>query len=544
MSAVLAAALTSVSCRPQPDTTFERVRAEIEPVLESGPPDTFAKARDREHLQNELEDFYRARDHFSAWHNGTKITDAGRAALRTLGRADEHGLRVGDYVRGELAAGDVARERQTAEAAARFDVALSAAAILYIRDIHEGRISPEEAGLELEVTHHHPKLADELTQIVSSASGDEVGEALEAFAPPYPAYDGLKTALARYRELQESDRWPSLADARTIHPGEAYGDADRLRERLRLMGDLAGDSAGSGLEYDAPLVEAVTRFQMRHSLNPDGVIGRETFAALNVPWSRRVEQIVASMERWRWVSGHFTGKAILVNIPEFELRSIETSGGEYRVSFESRVIVGQHYAELRTPIFTGKLAYLDFRPFWNVPESIVREELYERLDESGYLETYHYEIVRDLSLEAKPLPASAENVAKVRAGALQLRQRPGPGNALGLVKFIFPNRYSVFLHATPEMHLFQREERAFSHGCVRVADAAGLAEWVLEDQEGWDRRAIAKAIASGPTTRVPIETDIAVYIVYLTAHVDDETGVVHFGRDIYGLDAELLAALG
>jgi len=179
-----------------------------------------------------------------------------------------------------------------------------------------------------------------------------------------------------------------------------------------------------------------------------------------------------------------------------------------------------------------------------VPLSIIERELSDSLDEPGYFEKHRYEIVASNDLDADPLPVSAETIAKVRSGALTLRQMPGPGNALGLVKFIFPNEHSVYLHSTPARSLFRKDERAFSHGCVRVEDATRLAEWVLEGQEGWDPVAIRNAMAKGPTQRVFVERDIPVYILYLTAFMEPEVGDLHFGHDIYGLDAELARALG
>jgi len=326
----------------------------------------------------------------------------------------------------------------------------------------------------------------------------------------------------------------------TIHPGDVYQDVDTLRQRLRLTGDLPENAVSHGPHYDPVLVEAVQTFQHRHSLNTEGVLGPRTFADLSATWNHRVAQIIASMERTRWLPEHTNETPLIANIPEYQLRAVAPTGN---VEFISRLIVGQTYDHLRTPIFFAKLRYIDFRPYWNVPLSIIERELSDSLDEPGYFERHNYEIVASTSLEADALPVNAETIAKVRTGALRLRQKPGPGNALGLVKFIFPNEHSVFLHSTPAKYLFRREERAFSHGCVRVEDATRLAEWVLDGQEGWDREAIRKAMAAGPTTRVFVERDVPVYILYLTAFVEPVVGDLHFGHDIYGLDAVLALAL-
>ena len=208
------------------------------------------------------------------------------------------------------------------------------------------------------------------------------------------------------------------------------------------------------------------------------------------------------------------------------------------------MIVGKTYARYQTPIFSGTLAYLDFRPYWNIPWSIVRRELRQHFDEPGYLESKDIEIVSAFGLNAEPLPINEENLAKVGRGEYKVRQRPGSNNALGLVKFIFPNQHSVFLHSTPAQALFGKSERAFSHGCVRVGDPVGLAEWVLETKSGWERGAIESSMGSGPPTRVRLQEGIPVYIVYATAFIDQQSHRISFRPDIYGLDASLAESLG
>jgi murein L,D-transpeptidase YcbB/YkuD len=510
---------------------------QIETLVALWLPDIVPTGPDRTLLTNELAEFYDDREYLPAWHDASGLTSAGRRMIERLENAEEHGLRASDYAI-DLPSGT---DEDELEAQARLDIALSLETMRYVRDLHEGRVRPGDVGLRLEVTHHHPILSDELEKIVSASSLDE---ALDAFAPPYAAYWRLKKALARYRALAKSDEWRRLPDDRALEPNDTYADVALLRHRLQQTGDLTETPESSGDRYDEALVEAVKRFQTRHSINADGVIGKRTFDALNTPWSTRVAQLVASMERWRWVSEPLSGSMILINIPEFILRGIEIDGNEQRTTFSSRVIVGQHYADLRTPLFSGVLEYLDFHPYWNVPMSIIRKEMSDEIQEPGYLAQHGYQIVRDTSLEAEPLPETPSNIASVLAGTLRLRQKPGPGNALGPVKFVFPNDYSVFLHSTPARYLFRKDERAFSHGCIRVEDAIDLAEWVLRGQDGWDRKRINEALAKKVTTRVSIERPISVHILYLTAYVSEETGDVHFGHDVYGLDAELQRALG
>jgi len=273
-------------------------------------------------------------------------------------------------------------------------------------------------------------------------------------------------------------------------------------------------------------------------------VGQQTFGRLNEPWTDRVAQIVTSLERWRWLPDAPEGTPIVVNVPAYVLRAYSFENGRPKVGFQSRVIVGKPYHRYRTPIFTGRIQYLDFRPYWNVPRSIVRAELAPKLDQPGYLEKRGYELVRSFGLDVKPLPVTPENTDKVRRGLLQIRQRPGPDNALGLVKFIFPNEHNVYLHSTPAQSLFAKARRDFSHGCIRVGDPVALAEWVLRDQTDWDRAAIDRAMSAGGPTRVPVTRKIDVFIVYATAYADPETGLLFFWDDIYGLDEELARNLG
>lgn len=532
--------LSSAGCGAVDESHRRTLSADIEDLLGQPIEETIEAEWGALRHFDELEALYRERAFEPVWIRESGLSRQGQAALDALRRAPEQGLGSEDYLVGILSPGiypaDVAFVNDADRS--RIDVTLSLATMEYIKDLHEGRISTRALAPGRDVVHDHKDPAVELRSL---STAEDASAALEAFAPRYPQYASLKSSLSRYRSLAETDSWRPLASEKTIHPGERYEDIDLLRRRLRLTGDLAEDATSQGPLYDAVLVEAVRRFQHRHSLNEDAVLGKNAFADLNTAWSARVSQIIASMERWRWVPEPSTATTLIANIPEYQLRAITPEG---RVDFLSRIIVGQSYAHLRTPIFFGKLRYIDFRPFWNVPLSIIEREMSASLDEPGYLETNGYEIAASSALDAPALPVTADTIAKVRSGALTLRQKPGPGNALGLVKFIFPNDHRVFLHSTPARSLFRKEARAFSHGCLRVEKAAELAEWVLGDQDVWDREAIRKAMASGPTTRVLLERDIPVYILYLTAFVEPEVDDLHFGHDIYGLDAELARALG
>jgi murein L,D-transpeptidase YcbB/YkuD len=310
------------------------------------------------------------------------------------------------------------------------------------------------------------------------------------------------------------------------------------------MKDLDPGSPDGGPGYDPVLEEAVKRFQERHALGVDGILGKNTFAQLNRSWDDRADQIALGLERWRWIPEHLEETLIAVVVPAFRLRAITGVLGPDQEILQMRVVVGKAYDRYRTPIFKGEVSYLDFRPYWNIPQSIVRREIVPHLDEPGYLDKHDYEIVSGFSNQPGGLPATQDNLEKVKRGQLLLRQRPGPKNALGEVKFIFPNEYNVYLHSTPAKGLFAKARRDFSHGCIRVGDPVGLAEWVLSDQSEWDRPAIEEAMGQGSPTRVMVTEKIPVYILYSTAVVDWVTDRLNFYEDIYGLDADLAKALG
>ena len=294
-----------------------------------------------------------------------------------------------------------------------------------------------------------------------------------------------------------------------------------MRAHLAALGDLPADGPPPAPEhashYDAALEQGMKHYQARHGLAADGVIGPATVQALQVPIAERAEQIALAMERLRWLPYSWPRRFIVVNIPEFRLRAYTADSGQ--PPLEMNVVVGEAALKLKhkTPVLMADMQYLVFRPYWIVPASIIRKELAPKINaDPSYLE---------------------RNKMEVRNG--RIRQRPGPSNSLGLVKFIFPNPHHVYLHDTPSKGLFARARRDFSHGCIRVADPPALAEYALAETAGWDATRIARAMKSGPDNRhVPLGEPIPVYLLYATA-VADGAGQVHFFADIYDHDASL-----
>jgi murein L,D-transpeptidase YcbB/YkuD len=299
----------------------------------------------------------------------------------------------------------------------------------------------------------------------------------------------------------------------------------------------------AGNRYDGELVKAVSAFQDRHGLKPDGVLGRETLAALATPLDARVRQIELSLERMRWLPEFPAGPLIAVNIPSFRLWAFADAHDDKAAQLSMPVIVGSAVTERKTPVFIGEMRYLEFSPYWNVTPAIQRKEIVPRLArDPGYWEREDFEAVPTGGKSAPIASLDSATLAGLRTGALRVRQRPGPKNALGGVKFVLPNTMDIYLHGTPAKQLFGKMRRDFSHGCIRVADPPALAAFVLGDQPDWTSERITAAMDAGKTSTVRITRPIPVVIFYTTAIVDS-AGRVLFQSDIYDYDRQLENAL-
>ena len=367
---------------------------------------------------------------------------------------------------------------------------------------------------------------------------------LKNLEPDLPVYAHLQQALETYRQLAADPAlsMPLPVPVKSLEPGDPYPAADRLVYKLQRLGDLEIE-AGHMLideQYADELVPAVKRFQNRHGLNPDGVVGKKTFEALNTPMQQRVHQIELSLLRWRELPPNPGERMLVVNIPEYKLFAFERAQGNYRQAMEMKVIVGKSKRKHQTPVMSGEMTYIVFAPYWNIPYKILRDELYPKiLSDPDYLVSNGYQVVREFSAKAEVLPASKENLEKLLSGELKLRQINGNKNALGSAKFMFPNQHAVYLHGTPAMSLFERNKRDFSHGCVRLADPAALAEYVLEkeQEQDWSQERIDELIDSGQRKVVGLSTPLPVYLMYATASAD-AGGKVYFARDIYRLERQ------
>jgi murein L,D-transpeptidase YcbB/YkuD len=350
-------------------------------------------------------------------------------------------------------------------------------------------------------------------------------------------YRRTVSALERYRILASEDDAAILpATKKPVEPGEHYAGVPRLIRLLVRIGDLPLPARPADTDiYQRALVTAVQRFQARHGLEPDGRIGKETLAQLNTPLSFRVRQLELALERMQQFPYDSSRPAIVLNLPEFRLRAF---GAGRNLELEMKIVIGRA-RKLRTPLLSSELDTIIFRPHWNVPLSIQRNELvHDIARDPSYIAKNDFELVTPMDVAVTEGVVPDKLLAQLRSGKLRLRQRPGTKNSLGLVKFVFPNPYNVYMHDTPAKSLFARARRDFSHGCVRLEKAEDLAEWLLRTESAWPRERIVEAMQGTESVSVTLKHPIPVVTVYRTAVVL-ESGEVHFFEDIYGEDAAL-----
>lgn len=480
-----------------------------------------------------VDSFYASTNYAYAWTNHGEATAQARVLIEIIRVADLKGLNPEDYDASRWAA----RLSSLGSAAPPdvldgFDLALTVSVMRYISDLHFGRLNP---GL-----FHHSGAGERLdaAEFVrkSLVNAPDVRSALTSLEPPYPGYRRTQLALQKYLALGQVPDAKLPPAAKTIEPGQPYPGTETLALLLRRFGDLAGNApSGPPGVYSEAIVDAVKRFQARHGLEPDGRIGKATLTQLNVPMSRRIQQLQLTLERWRWAPHSFARPPIVVNIPEFKLRALNS---HYTTDLAMKVVVGGAYRH-ETPIFAASLKNVVFRPYWHVPLSIQRTELVPKLGQDRtYLVKNRFEIVTPQNKLVSDGFVDDELLARLRSAELRIRQVPGPENSLGLVAFMFPNEYDVYMHATPATLLFSKSRRDFSHGCIRVEKPEELAAWVLRDQSGWDTERISQAMNGDATLQVNLDRPIPVLIVYATAVVE-ESGTIYFFEDLYGQDEQM-----
>ena len=474
------------------------------------------------------------------WFGSARGESRAGALVAALRGAHREGVRLAPWLLATLdsAGASLAAARPTMAARARADVFLTAAFAAYGEVMLTGQLSPR--ALEAD-WHIDAKDVDVDSALSHTLRAVDPAAALAQLLPQEEGYATLREGLARYRAVAAAGGWPVLRATRTLHPGDPLPRGCALHARLAAEGYLEGrrDGEWTGARYDDELAGAVARFQARHGLVVDSVLGPRTVRALNATASERALQIAANMERYRWLPPEFASRAIVVNVPAFRLDAYDAG----RRVLSMRVIVGAELEHRRTPIFSDTMRYVQFGPYWNVTRNIARREIFpEVVEDRAYLARNDFELVRGWADDAPVVDPWAVSDAELFSGRYRVRQRPGPLNALGRVKFMFPNDYNVYLHDTPARELFDERVRAFSHGCVRVADPAALAEFVLAGRDGWSPSRIRETLAAGDRVRVTLADPLPVFLIYLTAF--DQEGAVAFRADRYHQDEVLMQALG
>jgi murein L,D-transpeptidase YcbB/YkuD len=487
------------------------------------------------------QELYKAVSYAPVWVRDGQASPQAQAMIAELVSSQKRGLIPEDYdaSRWPQRLNALKNSSGTPDTLARFDVALTVCAMRFISDLHGGRVNPKHSDFSITVGQQKFDLAEFLVQEVLTVNN--VPEILNTVEPQYTGYKRTEAVLQTYLAFAAQDHEAPLPDVSNLSIGDAYAGTEQLAQRLRLRGDLpqsAVANTNAGI-YDAQLAEAIKHFQSRHGLEADGILGKETLRQLNTPLSVRVLQLEDSLERWRWLPAGYPHLPVVVNIPEFLLRTFVS---DHKIAMRMEVVVGKDLAQ--TPVFAKEMQYIVFRPYWNVPRDITSAEIVPAIRKNKrYLTHENLEVTDQDGRVVTTGAVSASILAQLQSGKLLVRQRPGAGNSLGLVKFIFPNDQNVYLHSTPEKELFSQARRDFSHGCIRVEKPVELAAWLLRDQPKWTQETITTAMNSGPNNQqVKLTSPVPVVIVYVTAVVE-ENGEVYFFDDIYGHDGLLNAKL-
>jgi murein L,D-transpeptidase YcbB/YkuD len=480
--------------------------------------------------------FYERRQFVPAWIEGTNPRPQMEEFVRALNAAASEGLdpqlySVGmlDQRRQEASKGFLTKKGFQAGEAGALDVLLTYLYMKYASDLADGLSDLAHADPAWQIK---PEKFDPAAHLEQALEASRIEESLADLTPENPQYRALRKMLSDYRSIASNGGWPSLPAGLKLKPGQTSPHVGLLAKRLAITGDYRGPTLHGPGRYDGQLVEAVQQFQRRHGLADEGAIGPAVVAAMNVPAQQRISQIELNLERWRWLPRELGDRYILVNIPEYRLEVWEGN----RVPLTMKVVVGKK--DTPTPIFNDEMTYLVFSPYWNVPPDIAKgETLPEVLNDPGFLDRMNMEVLDASGNAVDPLTIDMEDPAKYR-----FRQRPGADNALGLVKFMFPNQHNVYLHDTPSDSLFARATRSFSHGCVRVEQPLAFAQYVLRDQPEWTRERIEQAMHAGEEKTVKLREAIPVYLGYWTARVSPD-GQMQFRSDVYGVDKRLTGML-
>jgi murein L,D-transpeptidase YcbB/YkuD len=501
-----------------------------------GPPDS-----EKIYSLEAVGDFYMDRNYGPAWFGDKGFADA-ESMVRAIRESSGDGLTPGYYhlrtIEDLLGKAYAIREPGTfvdPGILVDLDLLLTDSFFTLAHHLSQGVVNQTTFGPEWSITGN-----GDISKVLTAAlERHSVAGTLREFAPRTPEYAELRNAFERYRKMAKNDDQQPMPGGPLLKKGMRSARVPELRKRLAWLGDLDGQTGTRGDLFDRMLEQAVTRFQERHGLKADGIVGPSTLDAMNVPMEERARQIVVNLDRLRWRDRKNSDSYLVVNIARFELDVVEK--GEVVLSM--KVVVGKPF--LDTPVFRGRMTYLVLNPVWNVPDSIAKKEILPKArKDPRYLKKEDITILRGWGEDEEEVNPAAVRWRSVTPRNLnfRFRQEPGPLNPLGRIKFMFPNKYNVYLHDTPAKNLFSQDVRTFSHGCIRIEKPLELAEYVLKGDPRWTKESIEAAIESGSTQEVRLPRPVDVYVVYVTAWVD-RNGSVQFRNDVYGRDADLYSAL-
>ncbi len=496
-----------------------------------------AHGRSSADIDNKLTEIYHGNGLQPFWIKDGMPSSRAVDIISVLDDAESHGLDSANYLADKI---HKYWDSKDATGLVRLDILLTMGMMRYVADQREGRIAPREIDPVLFETAHDAEV-DWAALMQVAFETLNMKAFLEQQAPPALQYRELRKKLSEYRALAVKGGWPEIPTGETLKTDMEEQRVTIVRQRLVATGELATENMVSAV-FDEPLAEAVKRFQRRHNLNSDGVVGKLTLAAMNVSAEARIEQIVINMERYRWLKRFKGDRLVAVNIAGFEA----TAGKPGEFDLTMPVIVGKTYHE--TPVFSDTIKYVEFNPYWNLPASIARTETLTKLKKDPhYLKKHNMRMFQGWEPDAQELDATTMDWSKISERDMnryRVRQDPGPNNALGTLKIMFPNKYSVYLHDTPAHGLFSQDRRAFSHGCIRMSRPAEMAAWVLGGEEkGWSLERVNKIVKNRERKVVVLDEPIPVYILYRTAFVNPEDNMLYFYEDIYGRDKLLVKAL-
>lgn len=483
--------------------------------------------------QIEIPRFYSNRDFELAWTNKKNVRDL----LESIESAFDEGLYPEDYHLERIKSLEEKSKKGklSDEEKADLDLLMTDALILYASHLLEGKLEQSDLRKKWDVERNEgPENPDSL--LTATLHNKNIKAVLESLKPNHYMYNLMKFHLKKLREVEAEGGWPNVSEGETLKVGDNAPRVSEIRQYLLAVGDLKSEATSDEEFFDEELEEAVKKFQWRHKLTSDGVVGKGTIEQMRVPVQDRIDMLILNLERTRWIFQHPDDDFLIVNIAGFHVKRIT----DRKEVFDSRVIVGKYHKE--SPVFKGVMTYIVMNPTWTLPYSIATHETLPRLKKDpGYLAAKHMEV---MDRNGTVLNPSTINWNDYSAGNFPfiIRQKAGPWNALGEVKFIFPNKYAVYLHDTPSRGLFNRQDRAFSHGCIRTEDKWGLLMSLMDDPDVWNMDKINEILKSGKTTTINLPKPINIYLIYLTAAVDQGNNLM-FMKDVYKRDKAVIEAM-